>query len=91
MRMEAERPDEPAVEERTMRRIFGFLIGIAVGALVGSTVALLLAPFSGERLRAELRSRGDGFLVDVRQAAEERRTELTDRLGALRAPREESA
>ena len=70
-----------------MRRMFGFLIGILVGALVGSTVALLLAPESGEKLRAELRARGDGFLVDVREAAEARRTELTDRLENLRSPR----
>jgi gas vesicle protein len=67
--------------------MFGFLIGILVGGLIGSTVALLLAPESGERLRAELRARSDGFLVDVREAAEARRTELTERLESLRAPR----
>ena len=70
-----------------MRRMFGFLIGIFIGALVGSTVALLLAPESGEKLRAELRSRGEGLLADVREAAETRRGELTDRLQSLRAPR----
>jgi gas vesicle protein len=32
-----------------MRRTFGFLIGIAVGGLVGSTIALLMAPESGEQ------------------------------------------
>lgn len=68
-----------------MRRIIGFLIGIVVGALVGSTVALLLAPDSGEKLRNELRTRGDGLIADVRHAAEERRIELTDRLEALKA------
>jgi gas vesicle protein len=70
-----------------MRRMFGFLIGIMVGALVGSTISLLLAPDSGARLRAELRARGDGFLADIRQAAQSRRIELTDRLETLRAPR----
>ncbi len=74
-----------------MRRMVGFMIGILVGALVGSTVALLLAPDSGEKLRAELRARGDGFLADVRQAAEARRVELTDRLESLRAPRDTTA
>ncbi len=74
-----------------MRRMVGFMIGILVGALVGSTVALLLAPDSGEKLRAELRARGDGLLADIRQAAEDRRVELTDRLESLRAPRETSA
>ena len=70
-----------------MRRITGFLIGIVVGALVGSTVALLLAPESGEKLRNELRTRGDGLVADVRHAAEARRIELTNHLESLKAPR----
>jgi gas vesicle protein len=68
--------------------MFGFMIGIMVGVLVGSTVALLLAPESGEGLRSELRARGEGFLADIRNAAEARRTELTDRLHTLRADRD---
>ncbi len=70
-----------------MRRMFGFLIGIVVGALVGSTVALLLAPESGEELRNAIRERGAGFLSEVRSAADNRRIELQNRLEALRAPR----
>jgi len=70
-----------------MRRMFGFMIGILVGALIGSTVALLLAPESGEELRTQLRARGEGLLAEVREAAEVRRAELTDRLQSLRAPR----
>lgn len=72
-----------------MRRMFGFLIGILVGALVGSTVALLLAPDSGEAMRDELRARGEGFAAEIRRAAESRRVELTDRLAMLRSPRAE--
>jgi gas vesicle protein len=67
--------------------MFGFLIGIMVGALVGSTVALLLAPESGEKLRNELRARGEGLISDIRRAGEARRIKLTERLDALRAPR----
>ena len=63
-----------------MRRMFGFMIGIFIGALVGSTVALLLAPESGEGLRAELRSRGAGFFAELR-----------DRLQSLRARRSGAA
>ena len=69
-----------------MRRMFGFLIGILVGALVGSTVALLLAPETGEKLRGEIRARGDSLVTDIRHAAEARRIELTDRLESLKAP-----
>lgn len=70
-----------------MRRMFGFLIGILVGSLVGSTIALLLAPESGEELRAELRDRGQGFIGDIRYAADARRIELKDRLETMREPR----
>lgn len=71
-----------------MRRMFGFLIGIVVGGLVGSTIALLLAPESGENLRSQLRDRGQNFFSDVRHAADERKIELRHRLDAMRAPRE---
>jgi len=70
-----------------MRRMFGFMIGVFVGALVGSTVALLLAPESGEELRGQLRLRSDDFISQVRSAADSRRIELRGRLEALRAPR----
>ena len=72
-----------------MRRMFGFLIGIAVGSLVGSTIALLMAPESGDDLRSQLRDRGQNFFNDVRHAADERKIELRHRLDAMRAPREE--
>jgi gas vesicle protein len=69
--------------------MFGFIIGIAVGGLVGSTIALLLAPESGEDLRVQLRERGQNFFNDVRHAADERRIELRQRLETMRAPRDE--
>jgi len=72
-----------------MRRTFGFLIGIVVGGLVGSTIALLLAPESGEQIRAELRSRGQSFFNEVQHAADERKIELRQRLETLREPRAE--
>ncbi len=70
-----------------MRRVFGFLIGIFVGWMAGSTIALLLAPESGEKLRGELRSRSGGFVDEVKSAADARRKQLEDQLAALRAPR----
>ena len=53
--------------------MFGFLIGVTVGGLVGSTIALLMAPDSGELLRSRLRERGQNFFYEVRQAADEQR------------------
>jgi len=72
-----------------MRRMFGFLIGIFVGALVGSTVALLMAPESGEQMREDLRARSSGFVNEVRSAADNRRIELQNRLESMRAPKSE--
>ena len=70
-----------------MRKMFGFMIGIFVGSLVGSTIALLLAPDSGDELRAQLRERGQNFMGEIRHAADTRRIELNDRLDTLRAPK----
>lgn len=69
-----------------MRRIFGFMIGILVGWLVGSTIALLLAPETGERLRGQIRQRGTGFVDEIRSAARARRQDLEQHLSALREP-----
>jgi len=71
-----------------MKRTFGFLIGVVVGGLVGSTIALLMAPDSGEQLRMQLRSRGEGFFSEVRHAADERRIELRHRLETMRSSRD---
>ena len=70
-----------------MRQVFNFMMGVFMGALVGSTVALLLAPDTGESVRAELRARGEALAADVRHAAESRRIELTNRLETLRESR----
>jgi len=69
-----------------MRKIFGFMIGVTVGALVGSTIALLFAPDSGESLRATLRERGINFQAELRNAADARQIELKERLNELRTP-----
>jgi gas vesicle protein len=69
--------------------MFGFLIGIFTGALVGAVIALLLAPESGEQLRTQIRERGQSFFNDIRHSADARRIELRGRLESLRAPRDE--
>jgi len=71
-----------------MKQIFGFLMGLFVGWLFGSSLALLFAPESGEELRAELRRRGESALGDVKSAAQSRRQQLETQLATLRAPRE---
>lgn len=69
-----------------MQRIFGFMIGIISGALVGGVAALLTAPTSGEEFRDQIRGRSQGFVDEIKDAAKERQLELEARLAALRAP-----
>jgi gas vesicle protein len=68
--------------------MFGFLIGVFVGGVVGSSIALLMAPESGENLRLQLRNRGQSLANDIRHSADVRRIELRNRLETMRAPRE---
>jgi gas vesicle protein len=75
----------------TMRRIFGFFIGVMAGGLIGGLVALLLAPASGEELRGHVHGRATGFADEIRGAAAERRAVLEQRLAELRAPRRRKA
>ncbi len=69
-----------------MRRLFGFLIGIFTGAVIGATAALLFAPDSGEALRQQLMERGKTLREEIREAAAARQIELREQLETLRTP-----
>ncbi len=69
-----------------MSRIFNFMFGLMMGGLVGATVALLLAPTSGEEMRAQLQEQTIRLKDEVKSVAEARRAELERELSALRAP-----
>ena len=71
-----------------MKKAFGFLIGATIGGLMGAVLALLFAPASGKEVRIQIGTRAQSFAADVRQAANTRRIELTERLEILRAPQE---
>lgn len=73
-----------------MRRLFSFLLGIAGGALVGATLAILLTPASGEELRTELRNRAKRFCDELQEAADQRRAELERELDDMRHPSAET-
>jgi gas vesicle protein len=59
-----------------MDKTLDFLGGLLLGALVGGTVAMLLAPRSGAETQAALRARIDEVVEEGRRAAAERRAEL---------------
>lgn len=69
-----------------MKRMLSFLSGAIMGALVGSTLAVLLAPSSGEDIRRQLQERVSTIQKEIQKAASERRAELEEQLAAMRAP-----
>jgi len=70
-----------------MRKFASFLAGALMGSLVGSTIALLLAPSSGEEIRVQLQERLRSIQLEVQEAAATRRGELEEQLQILRTPR----
>jgi gas vesicle protein len=70
-----------------MRRFLSFFIGATIGGLVGAATALLLAPASGQEVRAQISGRFQMFASDIRQAANTKRIELQERLDTLRSPK----
>jgi gas vesicle protein len=69
-----------------MRRALNFILGATLGALVGATVAILMAPRSGEDLRDEISDRFGRFKDELQEAATDRRAELERQLKSLRQP-----
>ena len=70
-----------------MNRVFSFIAGAVLGGLVGATMALLLAPASGQDVRMQMRDRAQRVRDEIRSAATARRAELEAELERLRAPR----
>jgi gas vesicle protein len=69
-----------------MRKFVAFLAGAALGGLVGATLAVLMAPYSGEELRGKAQDRYLEIRSQVTEAAAARRAELEQQLQALRTP-----
>jgi gas vesicle protein len=69
-----------------MNKAISFLAGVLCGALVGATVALLLAPESGEELRNDVVARWEEALSEARQAMEDTRRELQAQFEQMQQP-----
>jgi gas vesicle protein len=59
-----------------MRKVLNFLFGLSLGALVGATIGVFLAPQPGDEVQASLRTRLNAVVEEGRRAAAERRAEL---------------
>jgi len=67
-----------------MKGLTSFLSGLILGVLTGATLAILVAPESGEELRGQIRQRVETIQSEVSRAAQDRRAELERELAGLR-------
>jgi len=70
-----------------MRRIMNFMGGLMIGWMIGTTVGMLLAPYSGVEFREKIQARARQVQKEMEEAAAARRAELEEQLSALRVPR----
>lgn len=73
------------MEALNMNKLFSFLAGMLCGALVGTVLALLLTPASGQQLRSDAAARWEAAMADARQAMEEKRKELEEQFQQMKA------
>jgi gas vesicle protein len=59
-----------------MKRFSRFVFGALIGAFIGSSVVILLAPESGEETRAALSSRINNLSKQIGTAIAERKAEM---------------
>ena len=62
-------------------RTISFFAGALCGGLVGAVAALLLAPMAGKELKSRVMVEIDHVVGEVRQAAVDKRAELSARFG----------
>ncbi len=67
-----------------MQKALNFFLGAVLGGLVGSSLALLLTPVSGDELRMQVNEYTRQVKSEVEQAATARRVELERELADLR-------
>jgi gas vesicle protein len=71
----------------TMRRLLAFVGGVLSGGVIGTAVALLFAPESGNQMRQGMRQRYQEALKAGQVAAEQKRRELETQLAEMTGAR----
>jgi gas vesicle protein len=74
-----------------MRKFGNFMFGMMLGGIVGSAIAILFAPASGEKARDEIKSYFTNLAEEINRAADEKRAELEMELAKLRSGKETMA
>jgi gas vesicle protein len=67
-----------------MSKMSKFLLGAMIGGMLGTILALLLTPESGDELRGQIKGYKEKIVVDVSDAAKQKREELERELSRLR-------
>ena len=68
-----------------MRKFGNLMLGAILGGLIGSALALIFAPASGEKTRSEIEHYFKNLQEEVTRAADEKRAELEAQLQKLRS------
>ena len=68
-----------------------YMIGFLTGALVGASVALLLAPSSGEELRTNIKSRANEEYAKLQEEFQKGMQEIRARMDKMGAEMKEAA
>ena len=71
-----------------MRKAMAFTFGAVMGGIIGALVALLLAPKSGEEVRSSFQEQIKNIQIEIKEAAQKKRTELEEQLDGLIHPKE---
>jgi gas vesicle protein len=72
-----------------MKKFGNFILGALLGGLIGSSLAMLFAPASGEKTREEIQRYFKNIQEEVNRAADEKRAELEAQLQSLRSGKKE--
>ena len=70
-----------------MKKFFSFVSGAIMGGLVGATIALLLAPATGEELRGQMKERIVTLQGEIEEAMGSKKVELEKKLEDMRKPK----
>lgn len=68
-----------------MSKIRSWFNGVILGALVGSALALLFTPYSGEELKSLATDYIENVKEEIKQAGIEKRQELEEELALMRS------
>ena len=71
-----------------MKKAMAFIFGAVMGGVIGGITALLLAPYSGEELRTVIKKEVDNLQLEIKEAAQQKRTELEGQLDELIHPQD---